>query len=303
MPADAGGLYSIQDAATACSCFKEPMKTQQQPASARARVLTSATNSLVKVFRRALAEGQTRDGWLCGEGPHFLEEALKHGSEAKVHSVLVSSEAAEKHQALLALLPAEAELAQIPGRLFDQTAGTRTPQGIAAIIELPAHDLKTVAASGDAVLVVACGLQDPGNMGTIIRSADALGAAAVAALAGTVNPFNPKAVRSCVGSIFRMPVFAGQKPESIFKHLRESKVRILGTDPRGAVDLSSADLRGPIALLVGQEAAGLPEEISREADELLSIPIRAESDSLNAATATGIFLYEVARQRKFQYQP
>jgi RNA methyltransferase, TrmH family len=279
------------------------MKTHQQAVPARVRVLTSATNSLVKVFRRALAEGLTRDGWLCGEGPHFLEEALKPGSRAVVHSILVSAEAADKHQAVLASLPAEAELAQVPGRLFHQIAGTRTPQGIAALVELPRFDLKKVAASRNAVLVIACGLQDPGNMGTITRSADTLGASAVVALAGTVNPFNPKAVRSCVGSIFRMPVFAGLKPETVFKLLRDSKVRILGTDAKGAVALSSANLRGPIALLVGQEAAGLPPEISREADELLSIPIRGEADSLNAATATGIFLYEVARQREFQYQP
>lgn len=279
------------------------MKTHQQPVSPKGRVLTSATNSLVKVFRRALVEGQTRGGWLCGEGPHFLEEALKPGSRAQVHSVLVSAEAAEKHRGLLATLPADAELAQIPGRLFHQIAGTRTPQGIAALAALPPFDLKTVAASRNAVLIIACGLQDPGNMGTIIRSADALGASAVVVLAGTVNPFNPKAVRSCVGAIFRMPVIASQKPEIVFKLLRDSEVHILGTDPRSAVSLASADLRGPLALLVGQEAAGLPPEISREADELLSIPIRAEADSLNAATATGIFLYEVARQRKFKYQP
>jgi TrmH family RNA methyltransferase len=279
------------------------MKTHQQPVRARVRLLTSATNSLVKVFRRALTEGLTRDGWLCGEGSHFLEEALKPGSRAIVHSVLVSAEAAEKHQALLARLPAESELAQIPDRLFHQIAGTRTPQGIAAIVELRAADLKAVAASRNAILVVACRLQDPGNMGTIIRSADALGASAVVALAGTVNPFNPKSVRSCVGSIFRMPVFANLKPETVFELLRDSGVRILGTDPRSAVALSSADLRGPIALLVGQEASGLPPEISREADELLCIPIRAQADSLNAATATGIFLYEVARQRNFKYQP
>lgn len=163
--------------------------------------------------------------------------------------------------------------------------------------------MKAVAATRNAILVIACGLQDPGNMGTIIRSADALGASAVVVLAGTVNPFNPKSVRSCVGSIFRMPVIAGVKPEPVFKLLRDSGVRILGTNPRGTVALSSANLHGSIALLVGQEAAGLPQEISREADELLRIPIRAEADSLNAAMATGIFLYEVARQRKFQYQP
>ena len=140
-------------------------------------------------------------------------------------------------------------------------------------------------------------------MGTIIRSADALGATAVVALAGTVNPFNPKAVRSCVGSIFRMPVFAGLKAETVFQLLRDAGVRILGAAPQGERAAARANLRGSIAVLVGQEAAGLPPDILREADELLSIPIRAEADSLNAATAAGIFLYEVARQRNFQYQP
>jgi TrmH family RNA methyltransferase len=271
--------------------------------STHVREVTSATNSLVKVFRRALAEGLTRDGWLCGEGPHFLEEALKPGSRAAVHSVLVSAEAAEKYKPLLDRIPADSELAQIPDRLFHQIAGTRTPQGVAAIVELPAFDLKTIARSRNAVLVIACGLQDPGNIGTIIRSADALGASAVITLSGTVNPLNPKAVRSCVGSIFRMPVFAGLKPETVFRLLRDSGVRILGTDPQSVVALSAVDLRRSIALLVGQEAAGLPDEIAREADELLSIPIRAQADSLNAAMAAGIFLYEVARQRKFQFQP
>ena len=150
------------------------MKTQHQPVTARTRELTSATNSLVKVFRRALAEGLTHDGWLCGEGPHFLEEALKPGSRATVRSVLVSAEAAKKNAELLGRIPAETELAQIPDRLFHQIAATRTPQGVAAIIELRAADLKAVAATRNAILVIACGLQDPGNMGTIIRIASPL---------------------------------------------------------------------------------------------------------------------------------
>lgn len=286
----------------ALKIFQDSLSINMQPVRAKVRQLTSATNSLVKVFRRALAEGVTRDGWPCGEGPHFLEEALKSRSHAIVHSVLVTAEAAEKHRALLAQLPQESELAGIPDRLFHQIAGTRTPQGIAAIVELPSFGLKSVVTSRNAVLVIACGLQDPGNMGTIIRSADALGASAMVALTGTVSPFNPKAVRSCVGSIFRMPVFAGIKAQVVFELLRNSGVRVLGAERHSAVSVSDADLRGPIAVLVGQEAAGLPPEIAREADELLSIPIRGEADSLNAATAAGIFLYEIARQRSFHYQ-
>ncbi len=282
--------------------YKAP-KTMHKgpPVRARVRELTSATNSLVRVFRRGLIEGVTRDGWLCGEGPHFLEEALKPGSCAIVHSVLVAADAVEKHRALLDQLPAETELARVPARLFDQIASTRTPQGIAALAELPAHDFKKLVASENALLVVACGLQDPGNMGTIIRSADALGASAVVTLAGTVSPFNPKAVRACVGSIFRMPVFANQVCETVFKMMRESGIRILGADRHSSIAISQADFHGPVAVLIGQEAAGLPPEISRQVDELVSIPIRSEAESLNASIAAGIFLYEIARRRNFQY--
>ena len=274
---------------------------EQFSGRARVRELTSATNSLVKVFRKSLVEGVTREGWLAGEGPHFLAEALKLGSAATLHSVLVAQSSAGKYDRLLKQIPRDAEITHIPDRLFRQIAQTEAPQGIAALIERPAFDLQAILKRPSIVLMVACGVQDPGNMGTMIRSADALGAAAVVALQGTVSPFNPKAVRSCVGSIFRLPVFANLEPSDLFKRLRACVIRIIAASRESPTPVAGADLRGPLAILIGNEAAGFAPEIAREADERVSIPICEHADSLNAAVAASIILYEVVRQRGFSH--
>lgn len=271
------------------------------------REVTSSSNALVKVFRRALADGVTREGWLAVEGPRLVEEALKacvklpSGSAVAVHSVLVSRSGAERFNSLLTRLPRAAETVLVSDRLFQRAAQTQTPQGIAALVELPPADLGETLARRDLLLLIACGLQDPGNLGTVMRSAEALGATALVTLAATVSPFNPKAVRSCAGAVFRMPVFAGQHPGSLFERLRAAGVRLVATDRRSALSLTQADLRGRLAVLIGNEAAGLAPEIAAQGAMQLSIPIRPGTDSINAAMAAAIFLYEAARQREFRY--
>lgn len=268
----------------------------------RLRVVESSANPLLKVFRRALAEGTTRDGWLAVEGPLLVEEALRAGERATVHSVLVSDDALRRSQPLLERLPPACEVTQIPDRLFRQIAQTETPQGIAALVELRAANLEAVLGAQDALLIVACGLQDPGTLGTILRSAQAFGASALIALEATVSPFNPKAARASAGAVFHVPVLVGESAESLFPQLRAARIRVVGTDPHSPARIAEADLRGRLAILIGQEAAGLPAEIARQAEMLVSIPIRAGMDSLNAATAASIVLYEVARQREFRYR-
>jgi len=262
--------------------------------------ITSPTNSLLKVFRRALAKGETRDGWLAVEGPHLVEEALKADS-ATVHSVLVSTSGRAKFQGLLERLPREAEVAQVADALFQKVAQTEKPQGIAALVELPHQDLNVVLKRRDTLLLVACSIQDPGNLGTMMRSAQAFGATALITLKETVSPFNPKVVRSSAGAIFRLPVFCDVQPAELFQSLRAAGVRIIAADRHSPASLAEADLRGAVAFLIGREATGLPPEVAREAALLLSIPIRPETDSVNAATAAGIFIYEAARQRGFRY--
>ncbi|MFB3922280.1 MAG: TrmH family RNA methyltransferase [Terriglobia bacterium] len=265
------------------------------------REITSAANALLKVFRRALAEGVTREGLLAVEGPFLVEEALKANERAVVHSVVVAKVVEEKFSGLLARLPREAEIAAVPERIFAQVAQTEAPQGIAALVELRNEKLESVLAARNALLLIACGLQDPGNLGTIMRSAQAFGANAVVTTEGTVSPFNPKAVRASAGAVFHVPIFAAEKPDSLFRHLRKAGVRIVAADRHSSTSLADADLRGPLAILIGQEAAGLPPAISRQADLLLSIPIREGMNSLNAASAASVMLYEVARQREFRY--
>jgi len=264
------------------------------------REIASAANSLMKVFRRALADGTTKDGWLAVEGPFLVEEALDAAPRVKTHSVLVASGATEKFSVLLHRLPAEVEITQVPDRLFAGVAQTQSPQGIAALVELPAHKLEQVVAAANPLLVVACGIQDPGNLGTMMRTALAFSASAFLTLQETVSPFNPKAVRSSAGAIFRLPLVCGLEPQKAMPFLSR-RVRVVAAERHSPASLSQADLTGPVAILVGREASGLPEEIARYASQLLSIPIRKEVDSLNAATAASIFLYEAARQRGFKY--
>ncbi|MGO9274490.1 MAG: TrmH family RNA methyltransferase [Terriglobia bacterium] len=278
----------------------------RSPGARRVHQVSSSGNALVKLFRRALAEGTTREGWLAVEGPLLLEEAInaafeREGAGPVVQSVLAGNTAIRKFAALVERLPQEAEVTEIPDRLFTEIAQTETPQGIAALVELPVYDLDPILARRSALLVVACGVQDPGNLGTIMRSLQALGGSALATLRATVSPYNPKVVRSSAGAIFSLPVFRGLEAGGVAARLRAAGVAIAAADRHARQSPAEADLRGPVAFLIGQEAAGLPAELAREADLRLSIPIRAGMDSLNAATAAAIFLYEAARQRGFHY--
>jgi len=270
-------------------------------AQARIRQIASATNSLLKVYRRALTKGTTPEGWLAVEGPFLVEEALAAAPAVRMHSLLMAESSGARFAHLMEQLPPEAEAVQVPGRLFEQVAQTQNPQGIAALVELPPPNLDAILAGRDLLLLVACGVQDPGNLGTLMRSAAAFGASAIFTLQETVSPFNPKAVRSSAGAIFRLPVLAGLVTMELVDRLRAAQVRIIAADRHSPSPLHEADLRGSLAIMVGKEASGLPPEIAREASLVLSIPIRPGMDSVNVATAASVFLYEVARQRGFDY--
>jgi TrmH family RNA methyltransferase len=267
----------------------------------RIRQIGSPTNSLVKVYRRALAKGTTRDGWLAVEGPFLVEEALDAAPAVRTHSVLVAESSWAKFARLMERLPAEAEAVQVPDRLFAQVAQTQNPQGIAGLVELPPYNLDTILRGQNLLVLVACGLQDPGNLGTLMRSAAAFGASALFTLHESVSPFSPKAVRSSAGAIFRLPVLAGLAANELLHRLRAAQVRIIAADRHSPSPLHQADLKGSLAILVGREASGLSPEIAREASLLLSIPIRPGMDSVNVATAASVFLYEAARQRGFRH--
>jgi TrmH family RNA methyltransferase len=272
--------------------------------------IESPHSAVLKVFRRSLAAGVTGEGWLAIEGPILFEEAIAAGgydghlgaeSRPLLRSVLATEAQAQRFKASLEGLPPEVEISIVSDALFGRVAQTQTPQGIAALVELPRHDPDVALGRRDALAVIACGLQDPGNLGAMLRSGLALGATALASLKDTVSPFNPKSARSSAGAIFRIPIFPAQDSEPLLARLRRLGVTTVAADRRSAVRVCDADLRRPIAVLIGQEAGGLDPSLLRHADERVAIPIRSGMDSMNAAAAASVILYEAARQRGFRF--
>lgn len=179
-----------------------------------------------------------------------------------------------------------------PG-LMRQVADTQTPQGILCAFEAPTWTPDAALAGLGPVLVLD-GLQDPGNLGTLARSAEAAGAAGLVITPGSVDPGNPKALRASAGSLLRIPCVVVPDPLPL---VEASGRRLVATTGRGGKPHYEADLCRPFALLVGQEGAGLSPDLFREADFQLTVPMGGRVESLNAATAAAVILFEAARQR------
>ncbi len=260
------------------------------------RIVQSKQNARLKQLRRALAQPGRDAGGLAGiEGPHLLEEALRAGLRT---DCVFAAQGAE-HLLDSLTLPPETEVLLLPRDLLDAALTTEAPQPVAALIETPGwtwSDLLGVSGKSAPLVLILAGLQDPGNLGTILRSAEAFGASGVLSLPGTVSAWNPKAVRASAGSILRLPLLAASAEDS-FSRLRDAGVKIWTTAVHGAEAAHHANLEGPIALLIGNEGNGVPGELAAQADGALTIPCPGPVESLNAAVAASVLLYEASRQR------
>jgi TrmH family RNA methyltransferase len=260
------------------------------------RIVQSKQNARLKELRRALASPGRNEPGLAGiEGPNLVAEAVRAGLHIACVFVAQGSE-----RVLEALgLPERVEVLMMARELLDSALGTETPQPIAALVEPPdwtwAHVFGDRQSSA-ALIVVLAGLQDPGNLGTIVRSAEAFGADGVICLSGTVSAWNPKAVRASAGSVFRVPVLAATEADAI-QRLRDAGVRIVATTVHGAQPADLIDLAEPVALVIGNEGHGVPVELAAKADAAITIPCPGPVESLNAAIATSVLLYEASRQR------
>lgn len=264
--------------------------------------ISSRDNRWLKKFRQALRGGEpTEEGYIGMEGAHLVEEALRSGLE--VAAVLVSA-GAEHHLELLRQWrgpdasgrgPAIRVL-QTSDRLFASVADTQTPQGIAALVRPRAASFDELV-RGTAMVAVLCAIQDPGNVGTILRSAEAFGASGAIASRGTANPFSPKSLRASAGSALRLPVLTGAALPVAMAQLRIAGLRLCAACSREGVPPAQVDLRGPVAFFIGAEGTGLPPEVERSADARLLIPLSPAVESLNAAAAASVLFYEAARQR------
>jgi TrmH family RNA methyltransferase len=276
------------------------MKKLSETASAargRLRRIEGRHNPLVKLLRQAFAGAEcTRDGDCAVEGLRIVEEAIRSG--LRFRAVFFRESEQDLAERLLPQIGAHVETLLLPNKIFDNAVPSETPQGVAALVHLKEFSLEEIMERllvGP--LVVIAGLQDPGNLGTILRSAEAFGGAGVIVGEGTVSPFNAKAVRASAGSIFRVPVIRG-KLEAVSSQLRAQEIRLVATSSHKGTPLGQARLTGSLAMFIGNEGSGLPRDLMTRMDEVVVIPHAPQVESLNAGVATSILLYEAARQRK-----
>jgi RNA methyltransferase, TrmH family len=262
----------------------------------RATTIASAANPLVKDVRRAIARGALTAGGLCvAETFHLLEEAL--ASDCEVPYVLAAESALLAAEAL-ACRRVGIKVAGLPEALFESLSATENSQGVMALVKPPVWNLEDLF-RGQPLVVLLDGLQDPGNAGSIVRAAEAFGATGVLFLKGAVSPYNPKTLRASAGSLFRLPFLHPMEPAPALAALRAHRVELYAAVPprAGATvrPLAAVDLSASCALIVGSEAHGVSAGL-RAAAQGLSIPTTGV-ESLNAAVAAGILLYEARRQR------
>lgn len=258
--------------------------------------VTSRANPRVKQLRAAFNGHARLSGRLVAiEGEHLLFEAMRSGLVFK--TIFVSDRRGVPEWA-----PRNVELIELSDEVFSSAVDTQSPQGVAALLVPPKWTLENAVPTKKVpLLLVAAGLQDPGNLGTLIRSAEAFGATGVLTTTGTVSEWNQKALRASAGSVFRAPVV--QVAAGELSALKSRGVRLLAAvapeveSNSGVIEAPVADLTAACALMIGNEGAGLAEEWLNLADERITIPMPGRVESLNAAVAGSLLLYEAARQR------
>jgi RNA methyltransferase, TrmH family len=263
----------------------------------RLRRIEGRHHRLVKSLRRAFARDEvTSDGSFAIEGFRLVEEAIRSG--LKLRTLFISASAQARAERLLPQIGSHTETVLLDDRLFSSAVPTETPQGVAALVDGRTFKLENVLERARfGPIVVLAGLQDPGNLGTIIRSAEAFEAAGVILGEGTVSPLNWKAVRAAAGSLFRLPVVKARL-EDVIAQLREHGIRRLATAAHKGTPLPEAAMTGPFAVFLGGEGGGLSPRLMRDLEEVVAIPHAGTVESLNAGVASSILLYEAWRQRK-----
>lgn len=271
----------------------------------RLRRVEGRHNAAVKELRQAFAHAErTEDGDCAIEGLRIVEEAIRSGLRFK--AIFFKESAQNLAERLLPQIGANVDTLLLPASLFHGAVPSDTPQGVAALVRIREFSLDDVLERLQlGPIIVVAGLQDPGNLGTILRSAEAFGSAGVILGEGTVSAFNSKVIRASAGSIFRLPVVAAKPAgktiiglEAISAKLRAQGVRLLATSSQKGTPIDQVKLGEPSAIFVGSEGSGLPRSVLAQVDQTIAIPHSDHVESLNAGVAGSIVLYEAARQRR-----
>lgn len=254
----------------------------------------------VKLHRHV---GRRRASRFLAEGPNLVEAAARRGL---VRELFVTDVARQRHASLLATLDsARCPVHPITERAAKALSDTATPAGLIAVCELPATRLEDVLAGSPRLVAIAVGISEPGNAGTLIRLADAMGAAGVILGGHSVDPYNGKCLRASAGSIFSVPVVVAPDALAAVDVVRTAGLQLLATTVDGETRLDEAtELLGtPTAWLFGPESHGLPGEIAAAADHRIRIPMAGGAESLNVASAAAICLYQSARALSLPTRP
>lgn len=248
----------------------------------------------VQRLRRLLGRRSARQAErvFVAEGVKVLAEAVAAG--VPVEAVFLAPDAPDDVVALAEAADTRVHLLA-PG-VLERVADTVTPQPVLAVVpylDVPLDDLAQAT-----FLVVCVDVRDPGNAGTVLRSAEAAGADGVVCCGGSVDVYNPKTVRASAGTLFHVPVVAGGDPVEVLQRIGSWGVRRLGAVAHTGVDYASLDLTGPVAFVLGNEATGLPEPVVAELDEHVSIPMAGRAESLNVGMAAAVLCFEAARQKR-----
>jgi RNA methyltransferase, TrmH family len=259
--------------------------------------IISRQNPLVARFRE-VARGDT-PGLLLLDGTHLVSEAL--AAQIPVRQAVVASDALERPD-ILAILDEIArrdiDIAAASASVMEAISPVRSASLLVAIGERPAHDSERVYGRGPALLILAADVQDPGNIGAIVRVAEASGASGAIVAGISANPFGWKALRGSMGSALRLPVAIDPDTAHAVDEARRHGYRLVATVPRGGQSHVDTDLRGPVMILIGGEGPGISQHLVDATDVRVTIPMEPPVESLNAAVAAAVLVYEARRQRK-----
>jgi TrmH family RNA methyltransferase len=257
--------------------------------------IASRGNAFVKRLR-ALKDRRDRELALL-EGVKLVEEALAAGVQVVEAAVAPALHGQPRGARLLqSLRAAGVAVREVADGVMASLSETEASQGVLAVAERPGFDEERLF-EGTPLVLIAVQVQDPGNLGALLRSAEAAGATGAYLTRGTADPFSWKALRGSMGSAFRLPHVAGMAVGEALGRVRARGVTAVAAVGTGGERYDRMDLRVPLAVIVGNEGAGLPDEAVRMAGRSVTIPVRAPVESLNVAVAAGVLLFEAARQR------
>lgn len=256
-------------------------------------IISSRQHAMVKECR-AIVRGD--DPRLLLDGWHLLSEAVAGGVPLAWVAVDASRAAADA-VLLERAAAAGARIVRVGAAVMEAMSPVRAASGVVAVAERPAIDARALVSPSPALVLTGLGVQDPGNVGAIVRSADAAGATGILLDGSAADPWGWKSLRASMGSLFRLPALRDPRAGDILRRWQRDGLRIVAADPHLGTTMYDFDLTRPLVLVLGGEGAGLPGDVLEMADARVRVPMRAGVESLNVAVAAGLLVYEAARQR------